>query len=58
MKSTLNNQLAQLCNNLHRTIRQVTIYRFKFVADNKLNDVCDELQAEYNTLFKLIYGDK
>jgi len=57
MKNTLNNQLAQVCNNLYRTIKRVKKYR-QTSNSIKLAMVHDELEAEYNTLFKLIYGDK
>lgn len=52
------NQLAQVCNNLYCTIQDVKKYRSKFATDKKLYSIYNELEAEYNTLFKLIYGDK
>ncbi len=58
MNDTLNNQLAQTCNNLYCTIRQLDYYRSKFTTDQKLYSVYCELDEQYNTLFKLIYGDK
>ncbi len=57
MKSTLNNQLAQVCNNLHSIMIQAIKGQLD-VPNKKLHSLYFELQAEYNTLFKLIYGDK
>lgn len=59
MNNNLDNQLAQVCNNLHCIIRQHLIkHRFNFPADQKLYNVYCELRIEYNTLFKLIYGNE
>ena len=58
MNDTLNNQLAQVCNNLFCIIRIVKLYRSKSATGKKLRHTCCELEAEYNKLFKLIYGDK
>ncbi len=54
----LNNQLAQVCNNLYCTIQDVKSYRANLPTDNKLWTIQCELEAEYNKLFTLIYGDK
>ncbi len=58
MDDTINNQLAQVCNNLYCTIQDVRRYRSNLPIDNKLWTVQCELEDEYNKLFKLIYGDK
>ena len=57
MNDTLNNELAQVCNNLYRTIQRVKKYR-QTSNSIKLAMVHDELEAEYCTLFKLIYNDE
>ena len=57
----MDNQLAQLCNNLYCTIQQVLKHLkhcSSFATDKFLYDIYVELKAEYNTLFKLIYGDE
>ena len=57
MKSTLNNKLAQVCNNLFCIIRQISTVHTNWSPTNKyLADICSELEDEYNALFKLIYG--
>ncbi len=58
MKSTLNNQLAQVCNNLYCILRQVKKYCICLGFNFDDGTILCELEAEYNTLFKLIYGDK
>ncbi len=58
MNDTLNNQLAQVCNNLYCIIRDIKHCRAKLPFDYILWNARGELKTEYNTLFKLIYGDK
>ena len=57
MNDTLNNQLAQVCNNLYCIIRSIKCYP-KFAEDTEMCAIYCVLQTEYNKLFKLIYGDK
>lgn len=58
MNDTLNNQLAQVCNNLFCILREIKKYKAKLPFDYILWNARGELETEYNTLFKLIYGDK
>ena len=58
MKSTLNNQLAQVCNNLYCIFQDVKKYHRGHLFYDDLDDVILDLNIQYNTLFKLIYGDK
>ena len=57
MKSTLNNQLAQVCNNLYCIIRALKV-SWCNDTNNELDNIYLELLAKYNTLFKLIYGNE
>ncbi len=57
MNDTLNNELAQVCNNLFCVIRQIECHP-KFIDDKKMYTIYCELDEQYHTLFKLIYGDK
>ena len=58
-KSTLNNELAQICNNLFCIIRQTSTIHVAWSPTNKqLDKLCRELETEYNKLFTLIYGDE
>ncbi len=56
----LNNQLAQVCNNLYDIIRRVKngLNSAWLVNQVGLNETLSDLKAEYNTLFKLIYGNE
>lgn len=54
MNDTLNNQLAQICNNLYCLLRHVKYYHSSSLGLG----VIHELETQYNKLFKLIYGDK
>jgi hypothetical protein len=56
LEEAFNNQLAQVCNNLYCIIKQVKKYRFS-IDNEELDNIYIELQVEYNTLFKLIYGE-
>ena len=56
MKSTLNNQLAQVCNNLYCLLQDVKKYHRGHLVYDDLDDVIIDLDTQYNTLFKLIYG--
>ena len=58
MTDTLNNQLAQVCNNLYCTIQDVKSCRSYDLESMRLSVIYCELEDEYNKLFKLIYGDK
>ena len=57
MKAKTNNQLAQVCNNLYCLLQAVKKYRFNYATDKTLWGIYNELEAEYNTLFRLIYGE-
>ena len=59
-KSTLNNELAQICNNLFCILQQAkkTMNTFLFMNEIDLNKAISKLEAQYNKLFKLIYGDE
>ncbi len=58
MNNKTSNQLAQVCNNLYCILRQVKKYRIRLGFNFDDGTILYELEAEYNTLFKLIYGDK
>ncbi len=60
MTDTLNNQLAQVCNNLYCLLQDVEYLKEVSRADDKeaINKIISELEVNYNTLFKLIYGNK
>jgi len=59
MNNKLNNQLAQVCNNLYCLLRQANQYYANLSAYTPtMYAVCRELEAEYNTLFKLVYGNE
>lgn len=53
-----NNQLAQVCNNLYCILQDVKKYHRGHLFYDDLDDVILDLNIQYNTLFKLIYGDK
>ncbi len=58
MNDTLNNELAQVCNNLYCLLQDVRYYRSNNPQSTRLQNIDDELLNEYNTLFKLIYDYK
>ena len=58
MKNNINNQLAQVCNNLHGLLQDVKKYHRGHLVYDDLDDVIIDLDTQYNTLFKLIYGNE
>lgn len=56
----INNELAQICNNLFCILQQAKACSNSvwLVNESVLAKAIGELEAEYDTLFKLIYGDK
>ena len=58
MNDTLNNQLAQVCNNLFCIIQDARHIRLIGPISSHLQALHKDLKTEYNKLFKLIYGDK